>query len=400
MASEPRVTYVTLAYNCRLYWLLMAGFAAVIVNGLYFAWFMEHHGHWVTGMNNQIVWGLPHVFAIFLIVTASGVLNIASLSSVFGKPAYKAWARLSGLLAITLLIGGLVALVLDLGRPDRLIIAMTHYNFKSIFAWNIFLYSGFILVVMVYLWTLFEPGMAHKVTPMGRVALVWRIVLTTGTGSIFGVIIARQAYDSVILAPLFIAMSLSFGCAFFVVYLFALRQSTFTGDARLLGKFRSLLIYFICAVLLITLILHITKTWDVATRDYERFILLDGGLLSVLLWGGFIALGVLAPLLLLSGTNGASPNRVLLASVLHISGGLAHLYVIIIGGQSYPSVLFPNKEVSSSFHDGVIYGYSPTFAELSLGLGSLSLAIAASLLVIRVLPFLPATPPGNRAPAD
>ncbi len=395
-----RITYITLAYNCRLYWLWMAGFAALILNGLYFAWFMEHHGHWVTGMNNQIVWGLPHVFAIFLIVTASGVLNIASLSSVFGKPAYKAWARLSGLLAITLLVGGLVALVLDLGRPDRLIIAMTHYNFKSIFAWNIFLYSGFVLIVMIYLWMMFEPGMAKKVTPVGRLAFVWRIVLTTGTGSIFGVIIARQAYDSVILAPLFIAMSLSFGAAFFVVYLFALRQPAFTGDAELLGKFRNLLIWFIGTVLLITLIFHITKAWDTATRDYERFILLDGGLLSVLLWAGFIGLGVLAPLLLLSGAGGAAPKRVLLASALHIPGGLAHLYVIIIGGQAYPSVLFPNKEVSSSFHDGAIAGYSPTFAELSLGLGGLSLAIAASLLVIRILPFLPENLFENRASSD
>ncbi len=46
---------------------------------------MEHHGHVVTGMNNQIVWGMPHVFAIFLIVAASGVLNVASIGSVFGK---------------------------------------------------------------------------------------------------------------------------------------------------------------------------------------------------------------------------------------------------------------------------------------------------------------------------
>ncbi len=46
---------------------------------------MEHTGHVVTGMNNQVVWGLPHVFAIFLIVAASGVLNVASIGSVFGK---------------------------------------------------------------------------------------------------------------------------------------------------------------------------------------------------------------------------------------------------------------------------------------------------------------------------
>ena len=47
------------------------------------------------------------------------------------------WA-LSALLAIALLMGGLMVLMLDLGRPDRLIVAMTHFNFKSIFAMNIF----------------------------------------------------------------------------------------------------------------------------------------------------------------------------------------------------------------------------------------------------------------------
>jgi hypothetical protein len=40
---------------------------------------MEVHGHIVTGMDNQVVWGLPHVFAIFMIVAASGVLNVASI---------------------------------------------------------------------------------------------------------------------------------------------------------------------------------------------------------------------------------------------------------------------------------------------------------------------------------
>jgi len=45
-------------------------------------------------MNNQIVWGTPHVFAVFLIVAASGALNTASIASVFGKTAYKPLARL------------------------------------------------------------------------------------------------------------------------------------------------------------------------------------------------------------------------------------------------------------------------------------------------------------------
>ena len=86
---------------------MMVGFLGLfILAALGAAWYMEHNGHWVTGMNNQIVWGTPHVFAVFLIVAASGALNVASISSVFNKAAYKPLARLSGLLAIALLVGG------------------------------------------------------------------------------------------------------------------------------------------------------------------------------------------------------------------------------------------------------------------------------------------------------
>jgi Ni/Fe-hydrogenase subunit HybB-like protein len=57
----------------------------IVLVGLGAAWYMEHNGHQVTGMTNQVVWGTPHVFAVFLIVAASGALNVASISSVFGK---------------------------------------------------------------------------------------------------------------------------------------------------------------------------------------------------------------------------------------------------------------------------------------------------------------------------
>src|SRR3970282_1255280 len=199
------------------FYALRSMLGALVLAGLGAAWFMEHNGHYVTGMSNRIVWGMPHVFAIFLIVAASGVLNVASIASVFGRDLYKPLARLSGLLAITLLAGGLAVLVLDLGRPERLIVAMTHYNFKSIFAWNIFLYTGFYAIVAVYLWTMFERRMNRPTKPAGLLAFVWRLVLTTGTGSIFGFLVAREPYASALLAPLFIVMSFSFGLAIFVL---------------------------------------------------------------------------------------------------------------------------------------------------------------------------------------
>ena len=100
------------------FYALLGALGALILAGLGAALTMEHQGHYVTGMSNRIVWGMPHVFAVFLIVAASGALNVASIASVFGRDLYKPLARLSGLLALTLLAGGLAVLVLDLGRPD------------------------------------------------------------------------------------------------------------------------------------------------------------------------------------------------------------------------------------------------------------------------------------------
>jgi len=71
----------------RRFWTLAALGAVVLAIGLGAALVMEHEGHIITGMNNEIVWGTPHVFAIFLIVAASGVLNVASVGSVFRQAA-------------------------------------------------------------------------------------------------------------------------------------------------------------------------------------------------------------------------------------------------------------------------------------------------------------------------
>jgi molybdopterin-containing oxidoreductase family membrane subunit len=71
------------------FYALVAGLGVLILTALGSVYFMEHHGHYVTGMNNRIVWGIPHVFALFLIIAASGALNVASIASVFQNKLYK-----------------------------------------------------------------------------------------------------------------------------------------------------------------------------------------------------------------------------------------------------------------------------------------------------------------------
>ena len=362
-----------------------------VLVGLGAAWYMEHNGHQVTGMNNQVIWGTPHVFAVFLIVAASGALNVASVSSVFGKLAYKPLARLSGLLAIALLVGGLAILVLDLGRPDRLIVAMTYYNFKSIFAWNIFLYTGFMAIVAVYLWMMMERRMNRLTAPVGFVAFLWRLLLTSGTGSIFGFLVARQAYDEAIMAPMFVIMSFSFGLAIFILVLLAAYRWTGRplGEA-VLYRLKNLLGVFVASVLYFTLVYHLTNLYITEHHGFERFLLLDGGIYTTLFWVGQVLLGSLVPLAMLyHPTLGKSRAAIGWASALVILGGMAQMYVIIIGGQAYPMTMFPGMEVSSSFFDGVVANYAPSLPEVLLGLGGVAIALAMVVVAVKVLAFLP-----------
>ncbi len=354
-------------------------------------WTMEHHGHIVTGMDNQIVWGLPHVFAVFLIVAASGALNVASIASVFGQTVYKPLAPLSGLLAIALLLGGLAVLLLDLGRPDRLIVAMTHFNFKSIFAWNIFLYTGFMAIVAAYLWTMMEHGMGRYTAAVGLGAFIWRILLTTGTGSIFGFLVARQAYDSALLAPLFVTLSLSYGMAVFLLVLLAACHGGERplGDA-LLARLARLQMIFIAAGLYFVLVYHLTNLYFTKHHGFERFLLLEGGIYTALFWIGQVALGGLLPLVLLRhAAIGQLRRRIAASAALVIGGGLAQMVVTIIGGQAFPLVLFPGRQISSDFRDGIVNPYQPSLPEWLLGLGGVALAALIVLLALRLLPLLP-----------
>lgn len=383
--------YSTLKTGAFSYVLVILACAVLVVLAGYCALTMEHAGHIITGMNNHVVWGLPHVFAVSLVVAASGALNGASLASVFGVAHYKPIARLSVALAISLLIGGLLVLVLDLGRPDRLIVAMTTYNFRSIFAWNIFLYTGFLFVGIWYLWMMMETRFNRLVSVAGRVALVWRIVLTTGTGSIFGFLVGRNALDTALLAPLFVALSLVLGTAVTLLVLVLLHRwrSTLLND-QLLSSLQRLLLWFLLALAYFSIVHHLTNLYVTEHHEVERYTLL--GNISGMFWLGHVVIGVLLPLYLLAhrSLRITQIRRLVLSSVLAIVGGLALLYVVIIGSQSTPQLLFPGKTViASHFGDAGFPSYEPSGWEWGLGLGGVGLAILLYLILLRVLPLLP-----------
>src|SRR3990172_2975619 len=381
--------YRELAGPSRRYWGLLALLGIPLAFGAAAYFYVEHYGHIVTGMDNQIVWGMPHVFAVFLVVAATGALNIAIAASVFGKTAYRPVAPLSALVSLALLAGGLAVLMLDLARSDRMIVAITRLNSQSLFALRVILYDGFMASVGIYLWFLLERRMNRYIKPAAILAFLWQLLLITGTGLEFGFNVGREVYDSVLYAPMFIAFSSAYGTAVFVLILFAVcgwEERPVSGE--LLRRLRNLLGIFVGASLFFAVLFLYSKYELARSREVARFLLFDGGVYTALLWLGQLAIGGIAPLALLLRAQ-ASRAAVTAACVLVVLGGVAQMYVTLIGGQAYPQILFPGMIESSSFFDGEIHPYTPSVPEVLLGLGGAGLTAAIVAVALRALALLP-----------
>ena len=151
---------------------------------------------------------------------------------------------------------------------------------------------------------------------------------------------------------------------------------------RLLGIFAGVALYF-------SAVKHLTNLYAAEHAGVERFFLWDGGVYTNLFWIGFVILGSLIPIAMVFSEGGKTKFGVLLASLLVIGGGLSYLYVIIIGGQAYPLILFPGMEVTSTFYDGGVNQYIPSIWEIGLGVGGVAFSLLVAVFAMAVLRFLP-----------
>ena len=77
----------------------------------------------------------------------------------------------------------------------------THFNLRSMFSINPSLYSGHILICIMYLWALFKEK--YRLTKFASVLVVaWAIAVHSGTGAIFA-FVPRELYTSPLLPVAF-----------------------------------------------------------------------------------------------------------------------------------------------------------------------------------------------------
>ena len=385
-----RIAYSAIKGNSPGYYALLGILGALSLCGFGAAFMMFSQGHHLTGMTNAIPWGFPIVIAIYLIGLSAGSLVLSALSSVFGKTEFKAFSRLAATLAALLLIGALMAIVLDWGKPERILIPFFHMNPRSMFSLNGMLYSTYIAICFVYLWAMFNEK-EKLVKIIGFTAVFWAVLVHSGTGAIFGFVGARELFHSPLLPPSFIAAALSSGTALMIIVLFlSFRWTHRKLDEELLRKLGFYLAVFIIIVSYFVLIENITRAYWPGNYEEVRFLLLSGNKYSLIFWFGMIGCGLVFPFLILANPGtGKSTGWILAASALVMVGVLAERYIIVIPGQVLPMEIFPGMNVTSDFQDGQVNDYSISLAEALYGLGLTAFVFFLYVLALKFFELMP-----------
>ena len=372
------------------YWVTVGILAAATVGGLIATLVMDRHGLYLSGMTNRVPWGLQISMAIFYIGLSAGSLVVSGLYGVFGKMEYKPFARIAAYLAMLFLIAGLLSIFTDQGRIDRVFTKpFTYVNATSMFSINPALYSGHIMICVLYLWALFkEKGTLTKITSL--VVVLWAIGTHTGTGAIFA-FVPRELYNSALLPPSFVAAALSSGAALMILVIVGLSRATkrHLDDELIIWMGRRLLSIFIVVTFYVLLIENAHRVYLAYSREAGSFFL-SGGIHSVMFWVGLIFVGSVVPaLILFIRKTGTSVRWTVFASVLVVVGVLFERFLIVIPGLIHPPKLFPGWEI----HDAVLWegvvSYSISPLEVLQTLGVIGAIGFAFVIGLKMMPLAP-----------
>jgi len=372
------------------YYLTVALLATFTVAGFVATLIMHNNGLYLSGMTNRVPWGLQISMAIFYIGLSAGSLVVSGLYGVFGKMEYKPFARIAAYLAMLFLIAGLLSIFTDQGRIDRVFTKpFTYVNATSMFSINPALYSGHIMICVLYLWALFkEKGTLTKITSL--VVVLWAIGTHTGTGAIFA-FVPRELYNSSLLPPSFVAAALSSGAALMILVIVSLSRATgrHLDNELIIWLGRRLLSIFLLVTLYVLLIENAHRIYLAADHEAGMFFLF-GGTHSFFFWIGLITVGCVIPaIILFIKKTGTSLRWTVFASILVVIGVLFERYLIVIPGLIHPPELFPGWEITDvMFLEGVA-SYTVSYLEVLQTLGVLGFIGLAFVVGLKIMPLAP-----------
>lgn len=394
-----KIIFKTIRENIFTPWGLWLSFlgvllATALVAGLSVFWF----GLSITNLTDIVPWGLWITIDLSSIAVAAGAFSLCAIVYLFGFKRYEPIARTATFIGFTGYSMAMMALLLDIGRPDRFWKSFVYWNTHSLL-WEVTMCVGLYFTVLVFevmpIVASFEwlrkkfPRIAEKMEHLHHYAPVLAILglglsslHQSSLGAVYGVIKARPIWYKPEMSVMFMFTAILGGVA---LTLFA---SMLAARLTPKAKVNDILVERVSQVLGYMMIAYLYwRFWDWLAQTYtyepgrtEAFKLLTSGTLSFNFWFGEMLFGALIPtIILLYKPTRLSPFWRMLGLAMIVGGVVAFRFdTNIVGFLTVISYLPGEAMISYT-------SYSPSLVEWAAGLGIIAFGLLAFSIGVKYL---------------
>jgi Ni/Fe-hydrogenase subunit HybB-like protein len=144
----------------RAFWISTAILLSIAAWGIFAYLSQLRRGLAVTGLNVPVYWGLYITNFVFFI----GISHAGTLISAILRLAHAEWrrsiTRSAEVITVLVLFFGMGCVILDLGRPDRMLNVLWHGNFTSPLLWDVTSIATYLTASTIYLYLPLIPDIA------------------------------------------------------------------------------------------------------------------------------------------------------------------------------------------------------------------------------------------------
>ena len=194
------------------------------------------HGLIVTGMSDEVSWGVYIANFTFLVGVAAAAVMMVIPVYIYSNEELHDLVIFGELLAVAAILMCLAFVTVDLGRPDRfwhLVPGIGQFNFPaSMLSWDVIVLNGYLLLnvhICGYLlycrYRRVKPGKWFYI-PFVFIAIVWAVSIHTVTAFLYVGLGGRPFWNSAIVGPRFLASAFTAGPALIILAMQVVRRVT------------------------------------------------------------------------------------------------------------------------------------------------------------------------------
>lgn len=212
-------------------WMFLLSVIALLGLNAYCKQFV--HGMGVTGLTDQVSWGLYISNFAFLVGVAAAAATMVIPVYIYRNRELHDLVIFAHLFAVAAIIMALLFVVVDLGRPDRFHHMMLRFNFPmSMLTWDVVSLNGYLglnLHICGYLiYCAYRKQQPSKLfyIPFVFIAIVWAFSTQLVEAFLYCGLGGRPFWNSAIIAPRLVAAAFAAGPSILVIILQIIARNT------------------------------------------------------------------------------------------------------------------------------------------------------------------------------